>query len=179
MGDGHSFYPGLALLAEVYNKVSVHEQTEWAKAKVAEERNRWGCSQYDDYLNEALEWENSEMHDREKKRLTELINRIHQLLTPYVNKDIWDESLWDDGEIRDVRDVFSLNLGYDWSGTHFLASMELNLKNYGEFGPPHKGKYNYDTIGGQMVGEMCEYMEYDIFIQNLEQLLRTIDKYLL
>ena len=57
--------------------------------------------------------------------------------------------------------------------------MELNLKNYGEFGPPYKGKCNYDTIGGQMVGEMREYMEYDVFIKNLEQLLRAIDKYLL
>lgn len=179
MGDGHSFYPDLALLAEVYDGVTAQEQTKWAENKVAEERCKWGCSQYEDYLDEACEWEDSEMHNREKDRLTKLVNRIHQLLTPYVDKDIWEEWLWDAGETRHVRDVYSLRLQMDWDETHFLASMDLNLKNFGDFGPPSPETARYDTIGGELVGRMGEYMEYDEFLLALEQLLRAIDKYLL
>ena len=178
MGDGHSFYPDLALLAEVYDGITAQEQTKWAENKVAEEQSRWSCSQYEDYLDEAHEWEESEMHNREKDRLTQLVNRIHQLLTPYVEKDIWEEWLWEDGDAKDVRDVYSLNLGLDWDETHFLASMDLNLKNYGEFGPPYNGN-RYDTLGGELVGKMGEYMEYDELLSALEKLLRAIDKYLL
>ena len=179
MGDGHSFYPDLALLNEVYNNIAAQEQTKWAENKVAEELNHWGCSQYEDYLNEAREWEDSEMHNREKERLTKLVNSIHQLLTPYVDKDIWEEWLWDDGDAKSVRDVYSLNLDLDWDETHYLASMELNLKNYGEFGPPSTGKTKYDTLGGELVREMGEYMEYDELLLALERLLRAIDDYLL
>lgn len=179
MGDGHSFYPDLALLDEVYDGLTAQEQTNWAENKVAEERCKWGCSQYEDYLDEVREWEESEMHNREKERLTKLVNRIHQLLTPYVDKDIWEEWLWDAGETRHVRDVYSLRLQMDWDETHFLASMDLNLKNFGEFGPPSKGIMNRDTLGGELVGKLGEYMEYDEFLLALEQLLRAIDKYLL
>ena len=79
------------------------------------------------------------MYNREKERLTKLVNRIHQLLTPYVDKDIWEEWLGEDGNTKNIRDVYSLNLGLDWEETHYLASMELNLKNFGEFGPASKG----------------------------------------
>ena len=179
MGDGHSFYPNFALLDEVYHGVTAQKHTEWAEAKVEEERRMWGCSQYEDYLDQAREWENSEMHDREKERLIKLIDRIHQLLTPYVEKDIWEEYLWDDDDIKDVRDVYSLNLDFDLNCTHFLASMELNLKNYGDFGPPCNGNSWYDTIGGELVGKLQEELEYDEFILALEKLLKAIDKYLL
>lgn len=178
MGDGHSFYPDLALLDEVYDGLTAQEQTNWAENKVAEERCKWGCSQYEDYLDEASEWEDSEMHNREKDRLTELIHRIHHLLTPYVDKDIWEEWLWDAGETKNVRDVYSLNLQLDWDETHFLASMDLNLKNFGEFGPSDNDS-RYDTLGGELVAKMGEYMEYDEFLLALERLLRAIDKYLL
>ena len=67
----------------------------------------------------------------------------------------------------------------DWDETHFLASMDLNLKNFGDFGPPSPETARYDTIGGELVGRMGEYMEYDEFLLALEQLLRAIDKYLL
>ena len=179
MGDGHSFYPDLVLLAEVYDNITAQEQTKWAEDKVDEERSVWGCSQYEDYLDEAREWEESEMHNREKERLTELINRIHQLLTPYVDKDIWEEWTRADDETRNVRDVYSLNLSLDLDETHYLASMELNLKNYGEFGPPSASTSRRDTLGGELVGQMFEYMEYDEFLLALERLLRAIDKYLL
>ena len=179
MGYGHSFYPDLALLAEVYDGMTVQEQTKWAEDKVAEELSSWGCSQYEDYLAEAREWEESEMHNREKERLTKLVNRIHTLLTPYVDKDIWEEWLWEDGNTKNVRDVYSLSLGLDWEETHYLASMELNLKNYGEFGPASKGIMNRDTLGGELEGKLGEYMEYDEFLLALEQLLRAIDEYLL
>ena len=121
MGDGHSFYPDLALLAEVYDGMTAQEQTKWAEDKVADELSTWGCSLYEDYLAEAREWEE----------------------------------------------------------THYLASMELNLKNYGEFGPASKGRMNRDTLGGELVGKLGKYMEYDEFLLALEQLLRAIDKYLL
>lgn len=179
MGDGHSFYPTFALLDEVYDGVTAQELTGWAEEKVAEELATWGCSQYEEYLDRAREWEESEMHNREKERLTELIRHIHQLLTPYVNKDIWEEGIWNDEDNRNVREVYSLSLDYDDDGTHFLASMELNLKNYGDFGPKYHGLKNYDTIGGELVGNMRDYLEYDAFLLSLEQLLRAIDKYLL
>ena len=93
------------------------------------------------------------MHDREKERLSKLIDRIHQLLTPYVDKDIWEEYLWDDGDIKDVRDVYSLDIVFALDCSHFLASMELNLKNFGDFGLPCNGNTCYDTIGGEFVGK--------------------------
>ena len=179
MGDGHSFYPDLALLAEVYHGITAQEQSKWAEDKVAEELSSWGCSQYEDYLAEAREWGGSEMHNREKERLTELVNRIHQLLTPYVDKNIWEERLLDDDDTKNVRDVYSLDLSLDWEETHYLASMELNLKNFGEFGPPSSGTTNRDTLGGELVGKLGEYMEYEKLLLALEQLLRAIDEYLL
>lgn len=42
MGDGHSFYPDLALLAEVYDGMTAQEQTQWAEDKVEEELSNWG-----------------------------------------------------------------------------------------------------------------------------------------
>ena len=38
---------------------------------------------------------------------------------------------------------------------------------------------NRDTLGGELVGKLGKYMEYDEFLLALEQLLRAIDKYLL
>ena len=176
MSDEFNFYPDMALLSEVYDELTAREQTQWAEEKVIEEERQWGCSQYEDYLDDAREWEDSEMHKREKERLTMLVNRIHEMLAPYVDKDIWDESIWND---RSVRDVYTLNLSFSQDYTHFLASMNLELKNWGDFGPPYEGKKNYDTVGGEMVGRLTHEMEYDELLQNLEQLLLAIDKYLL
>ena len=38
---------------------------------------------------------------------------------------------------------------------------------------------NRDTLGGELVGKLGEYMEYDELLLALEQLLRAIDKHLL